>query len=127
MVGESKYSRQREAIYAALMNTKEHPSAQSIYEALRDEFPNLSLATVYRNLALFKREGAAKCVGTVDGVERFDGDMTPHSHFICTTCSTVYDISDDLTAAYLNSISHDMVSHADSLAIYGKCTNCSRA
>ncbi len=127
MGSELKYSRQRDAIYAALMSTKEHPSAQSIYESLRNEFPNLSLATVYRNLALFKREGAAKCVGTVDGVERFDGDMTPHSHFICTTCATVYDISNEITSAYLDSISHDMVSQADSLAVYGKCTNCSEA
>ena len=47
-----KYSRQREAILAYLHSTKEHPTAEVIYEQVRKEYPRISLATVYRNLNL---------------------------------------------------------------------------
>ena len=45
-----KHSKKREAIREALMNTKEHPSAEMLYTKLKNEIPDLSLATVYRNL-----------------------------------------------------------------------------
>ena len=45
-----KYSRQREAIKEFLMTRKDHPTADVVYMNVRQEFPNISLGTVYRNL-----------------------------------------------------------------------------
>ena len=59
-----KYSKKREAILEALRNTTEHPSAEMLYARLKPEFPDLSLGTVYRNLAMFIRDGDAVSVGT---------------------------------------------------------------
>ena len=47
-----KYSRQRESIKACLMARHDHPTADAIYASIREEFPNISLGTVYRNLNL---------------------------------------------------------------------------
>ena len=47
-----KYSRQRESIKACLMNRHDHPTADAIYASIREEFPSISLGTVYRNLNL---------------------------------------------------------------------------
>ena len=69
-----KHSRQRDAIYACLCSTETHPTAEWIYEQLKPEFPALSLGTVYRNLAAFKRAGKIASVGVVDGQERFDAN-----------------------------------------------------
>ena len=47
-----KYSRQREAIKHYLASTKEHPTADTVYLHVKEDFPNISLGTVYRNLNL---------------------------------------------------------------------------
>lgn len=88
----TKHFRKRDAVLNCLRNTKSHPSAEWIYSQLKAEYPDISLGTVYRNLALFKRQGLIASVGTVGGVERFDGEPAPHAHFICDHCGKVIDL-----------------------------------
>ena len=52
-----KYSRQRESIKANLMSRRDHPTADALYASIREEFPNISLGTVYRNLNLLVETG----------------------------------------------------------------------
>ena len=87
-----KHFRKRDAILNGLRATKVHPSAETLYRQLKPQIPDISMATVYRNLNLFKQQGLAISVGTVDGIERFDGNTDPHVHFICTDCSAVIDL-----------------------------------
>ena len=89
----TKQFRKRNAILACLRETKCHPSAETLYQMLQKEYPDISLATVYRNLALFKSQGIIASVATVDGIERFDGNIEPHVHFICSGCGAVLDVS----------------------------------
>ncbi len=84
----------RNAILAYLRGTKAHPSAEMIYTDLKPQIPDLSVGTVYRNLTLFKQQGLISSVATVSGVERFDGDIQPHVHFICRQCDGVIDLTD---------------------------------
>ena len=51
------------------------------------------MGTVYRNLTLFKEQGIITSVGTVKGVDRFDGNTDPHVHFFCTECGAVVDLT----------------------------------
>ena len=88
----TKHFRKRDAILTCLRQTKSHPSADWVYAQLKPDIPDLSLGTVYRNLALFKEQGLIISLGTVKGVERFDGDTHSHVHFICTDCGAVQDI-----------------------------------
>ena len=88
----TRYSRKREAILSVIRGTSVHPTADWIYQQLKPTHPDLSLGTVYRNLALFREQGLVKSVGVVAGQEHFDGHLEPHSHFICSKCGAVVDL-----------------------------------
>lgn len=88
----AKHFKKRDAILNCLQQTDRHPSAEWIYDQLKSEYSDVSLATVYRNLALFKKQGLIASLGTVDGVERFDGNTAPHVHYICTHCGSILDM-----------------------------------
>lgn len=87
-----RYSKNREAILSCLRGTKSHPTAEWIYTQLKPEYPDLSLATVYRNLALLKDNGVIRSVGVVDGQERFDATTELHPHAFCSRCGAVIDL-----------------------------------
>ena len=72
-----KYSKQREAIRSFLMTRKDHPTAEVVYENVREEFPNISLGTVYRNLTFLVDKGQAVKVPCNDGSVHFDGNVSP--------------------------------------------------
>ena len=92
MITARKHSRKRDAILACVRGTTCHPTAEWVYAQLKPEIPHLTLATVYRNPAIFKQDGEIISVGTVAGLERFDGNTAPHAHFVCTKCTGVYDV-----------------------------------
>ena len=100
---KQRFSKKREAIYSCLRSTDTHPTADWIYHQLRPSFPDLSLRTaypldqpvaIYRNLTQLKDAGVIRSVGVVAGQERFDADIHPHTHFICTNCDAVLDLMD---------------------------------
>ena len=119
------YSRQREAILNVLKDTTSHPSAAWIYERVRMQIPNISLGTVYRNLAALEKEGMIIKVPVGDAREHFDGDTTPHSHFYCKSCEAISDIpfnpSEALRAAEEN---HGFEVHSVTYTFTGICKNC---
>ena len=86
-----KYSRQRESIKNYLHGREDHPTADMIYTSIREEFPNISLGTVYRNLSLLVELGEIQKI-TTEGADRFDARVTPHSHFVCRQCGSVLDV-----------------------------------
>ena len=92
MAIQKRYSKKREAIYNALAATREHPSAEWMYRELKPEYPDLSLATVYRNLKEMVANGDAVIVGVLEGKERFDACHHPHAHLLCRGCGCVVDI-----------------------------------
>lgn len=87
-----KYSRQREAIKNFLVTRYDHPTAETVYLNIREEFPNISLGTVYRNLSLLAEIGEIQKLSTGTGPDRFDGNPRPHYHFICNHCGNVLDL-----------------------------------
>ena len=120
------YSNKRLAIYSTICNTTCHPSAKWVYSQLKDEYPDLSLGTVYRNIALFKEQGTVITVANVNGEERIDGNTSPHAHFVCTECGRVYDIfNDKLTAIDTELGDEGFTIESKSITFYGKCNHCS--
>ena len=122
-----KHFRKRDAILTCLRQTKVHPSADWVYNQLKPEIPDLSLGTVYRNLSLFKEQGLINSLGTVKGVERFDGDTHSHVHFICTECGAVQDIEGMPQLPSLrSSAEYDLGSQIQGCQITftGLCRNC---
>ena len=88
-----KYSRQRESIKTCLMGRKDHPTADALYTSIREQFPNISLGTVYRNLNLLVDLGEIRKLSCGDGTDHFDYDTSPHYHFVCKECGKIMDIS----------------------------------
>ena len=129
MEAAAKHFRKRDAILNCLRATTEHPGAEWIYERVRQEIPNISLATVYRNLSLFKEQGLIASLGTVKGVERFDGNTAPHVHFICSGCGRILDlpkisVPEELNKAVARSSGGTVESCQ--LSFTGLCENCAQ-
>ena len=87
-----KRSRQREAIQQCLMGRRDHPTAETVYLSIKDEFPNISLGTVYRNLSLLSDVGEVQKITVSGGPDRFDADVSQHYHFLCRNCGCVMDL-----------------------------------
>ncbi len=123
-----KYSRQRESIKNYLLSTNEHPSADTVYQQMREEFPNISLGTVYRNLKLLTEIGEAVKISSPDGIDRFDGYIRPHNHFFCTCCRRILDL--DLDMAEIIRLNQSAAENFDgqiessNTIFYGKCGDC---
>ena len=87
-----RFSKKRQAIYDAMLQSLEHPNAEMVYQSLKPEYPDLSLGTVYRNIKGMVENGDVICVGHVDGKERYDAHVHPHAHLVCRGCGSVVDI-----------------------------------
>jgi Fur family peroxide stress response transcriptional regulator len=86
-----KHSHKRDAICEVLRETRDHPTADMIYERVRERYPEISLATVYRNLSQLCAEGEIIKIGA-GSKERYDIDTSVHTHFFCEDCGDVYDV-----------------------------------
>lgn len=130
MQEQNKQFRKRNAILACLCSTKRHPSAEWIFHRLKPEYPDLSLGTVYRNLTLFKQQGTIASLGVVNGVERFDGCVTPHFHFVCRGCGRIEDLSElQVPPELLRQVEEGMSCRVDGcqLSFFGECSACQDA
>lgn len=121
-----RQSRKRDAMLELLRGTTSHPSADWIYQKMRQQFPDISLGTVYRNLGQLAESGLVKPVGVVDGQERFDADTAPHSHFVCRGCGAVLDLPDCVPALRVQEACRAIDCRAESceLLVYGRCGAC---
>jgi Fe2+ or Zn2+ uptake regulation protein len=82
---------QRTAVYRALLETNEHPSAEQVFQKIRPILPNISLDTVNRTLLTLREIGAAFIVEGSGDAKRFDGNLENHQHFKCVKCKRIID------------------------------------
>ena len=87
-----KPTSQRIAILKEILSRKDHPSAEAIYHSLKDEYPTLSMNTIYLNLESFVKKGIISRVNFLHKFARYDGDTSPHSHFVCVQCKKIIDL-----------------------------------
>lgn len=123
-----KYSRQREEIKNFLAERKDHPTAEMVYRNVRNRCPNISLATVYRNLSLLADTGEIARLRVGDGTDHFDADTSPHYHFVCTRCGAVMDVKTECLDAVVASAGADFDGRIEGHVayFYGVCGGCSR-
>lgn len=88
-----KPSLQRMAVMEYLLTHKTHPTADEIYNALYPSIPTLSKTTVYNTLKLFVEHNAILSLDINERNMHFDGDVSPHSHFRCRVCGTIFDVA----------------------------------
>lgn len=83
---------QRRAIFEALEGRRDHPTADQVYESVRERIPGLSRTTVYRVLETLVRVGAARKVDHPGAAARFDPRVDHHHHLVCVACERVVDL-----------------------------------
>lgn len=86
-----RLTRQRMIILTELQKLKTHPSADAIYEIVKQDVPKISLGTVYRNLETLSELGEIQKVGCGGSVRRFDGNPNNHYHIRCVKCDKIVD------------------------------------
>lgn len=87
-----KYSKQRELILKSLRNRVDHPTAEMLYIDLKNQLPEIGIATVYRNLSDLYEMGEIEKLKSKLGPDRFDGNKEEHIHFQCNECHEIEDI-----------------------------------
>lgn len=119
-----KRSRQRDAILEVLCATKSHPSADWIYDKVRNSIPNISLGTVYRNLNVLSDNEEILKLDIGCDQSRYDGNPKPHDHFVCRTCQSVYDVCSDYNKDIDLDIGFNCEIDYHTLMYFGTCEKC---
>ncbi|WP_319417098.1 transcriptional repressor [Marispirochaeta aestuarii] len=120
-------SRQRDRILELLRETGDHPTADWLYTQLKDEFPNLSVGTIYRNLNILLDQGLIKKIDFGSTFDRFEANTAPHYHFICDRCGSIIDldlpIDPDLDSRVNDRTPYTALRHK--IEFFGLCNRCS--
>jgi len=124
---DHKITPQRMAIVKILAKSEGHPSVEHIHAQIREDFPTMSLATVYRNILLIKSLGEVLELGFPDGSNRYDGNKPyPHPHLICMECKKIVDPDldslDEMKKEVARENNFKILNHR--LDFFGICSDC---
>lgn len=116
------YSFQREKILETVMQSYDHPTAETIYNRVRKIIPNISMGTIYRNLNFLADNGDILKISMPSG-DRFDRTIYPHCHIRCKNCNCVEDFY-DLKLDKFNFKNNDYIITSVNVTLEGICKNC---
>jgi Fur family peroxide stress response transcriptional regulator len=122
-----KTTPQRTAIYRALLESTEHPTAEDLYRTVRRLHPSISPNTVYYTLGVLRAVGLAHEVNYWHDRSRFDGNMALHHHLICLGCRRIEDLTDaalDRLAVSRDRKDFEVLGHR--VEFHGYCAACRR-
>ena len=122
-----KITPQRMAVYKALIESKDHPSAEVLCKGIRKIFPSISLDTVNRTLITIHELGFSFLVEGTGETRRYDGDLSDHQHFKCLKCKKVTDIfNEDFGEIPVPKVLDDMQISRKTVYFEGVCPECSQ-
>ena len=121
-----KVTPQRLAVYKALAHTTEHPNAEKLYQELLPCYPTMSLATVYKSLAILCEVGLAQELNVGEEAFRYDANVHDHPHIRCMHCGRVDDVpqlpTDDLGRQVGEATGYELT--GQQYYFYGICPAC---
>jgi Fur family peroxide stress response transcriptional regulator len=125
-VRDFRMTPQRVELVRLIAASDGHPSATQLYENIKNRFPTMSLATVYKTLAMLKDMHQVLEIDLRDD-SHYDGNRpSPHPHLICTKCNKIVDgdlVLDPAAIRKLESASGYQILHPQ-ITFYGLCPNC---
>jgi Fur family peroxide stress response transcriptional regulator len=125
---KEKLNRNAQAVLEVVRSAHSHPTAQEVYEAVRDVRPRIGLATVYRLLHQLVRQGYVKEVGPSEEGCRYDGHIARHDHAVCTSCGALLDVPVEVAipAEVLQAAARatGMTLSSHEVRLYGLCPSC---
>lgn len=119
-----KVTPQRLAVLRVLLESHDHPAPEAVFQRVRGGLPSVSLATVYKVLASLEAAGLASRVGVPGDANRYDANLAPHHHLICTRCGDVADHHDPGLAPALPRALGGFVPSEARVQIFGLCARC---
>jgi Fur family transcriptional regulator, peroxide stress response regulator len=123
-----KATPQRIAICRIALHSREHPSAQSVYDEVKKVHPTVSLATVYKTLQVLRDLDLIHELSLPQGQARFDPYLKPHVNLICHQCGKIEDL-DDPTAREIServSATTKFKPNGQRIDVYGICQKCNK-
>jgi Fe2+ or Zn2+ uptake regulation protein len=117
---------QRIAVIEVLAGNRDHPTAEAIWSAVRQQMPSVSLSTVYSTLNELESLGLIQQVA--DDPMRVDPDVSVHAHLLCRVCGSLVDVPDDGAVAVASG-SAERAGHAVesvTVGVTGVCASCRR-
>ena len=121
-----RVTKQRKAILGFLRNTRSHPAADQIYDAVRKYIPNLSKGTVYRNLQVLIDIGMVSVLDIRGTLSRYELKQEAHYHFRCEACGRIIDLGEPLVPGLDERISKrtGFIVSGHQTEFRGWCTDC---
>ncbi|MBK9967164.1 MAG: transcriptional repressor [Holophagales bacterium] len=123
-----KLTHQRLEIFRELAGTDAHPDAETIFRAVQQRMPTVSLDTVYRTLWMLHDLGLVTTLGPQRYGVRFDANLDRHHHFSCVRCGLVRDFeSEELDGLPVPDSVKRLGSVVDAhVEVRGLCATCQR-
>lgn len=121
-----RMTKQRKKILEVLRSTTSHPTADWIYDQVKQEIPNISLGTVYRNLNVLKEMGKIMELNYASSHSHFDGNAEDHYHFTCLECDKICDVEEPIHSELNQNVEEKMGCSIDyhRLEFFGVCSEC---
>jgi Fur family peroxide stress response transcriptional regulator len=122
-----KATPQRVAICRFAIQSREHPTAQRIYDEVKKTHPTVSLATIYKTMQILGELNLVQEIDLPNSQARFDPNMHPHINLICTNCGTIQDLNTEATSEFIQKVTATtkFAPTGQRLDIYGVCQKCS--
>ena len=123
-----KVTPQRLAVYDMLSHPTEHPTAEMIYQKVKEQYPTMSFATVYKSVEIFSKLGVIQVLNTGEDSFRYDAKTSEHPHIKCTKCGRVNDVS-HLDARAVESLVENETGfkvNGHQFYFYGICPDCQK-
>lgn len=114
---------QRIQVLAYLTESHSHPTADDVYQNLKNKMNSLSKATVYNTLALFAEKGIVRVLTLENNENRYDTIIHNHGHFICENCGDIFDFQINIDSFETNGINNCKISQKD-VYFRGVCSKC---
>lgn len=118
---------QRMAIMEYLMEHKTHPTVDMIYQDLISQMPTLSRTTIYNTLTLLEEKDALTTLSIDSRNVHYDGDTSPHAHFMCRKCGKIYDVPVSEETEKLNYLPDTFKVEHVKLYYTGLCDDCQKS
>ena len=121
-----KATTQRIAICRFALQSRDHPTAQRIYDEVRKVHPTVSLATVYKTLQILTEHGLIQELDLPQSQARFDSYVEPHINLVCMQCGNIQDFNDKTAQEMVERVTTqaEFTRTGQRLDIYGLCRTC---
>ena len=121
-----RLTNQKKAIMDYLASTMGHPDAYEVFDVVKEKLPQISLATVYRNLDTMAQKGLIREVRFKSDRVNYDGVAEKHHHFHCSVCGRIFNIPDDIILNFEKITEKGVVDLIEdySVMLKGVCVNC---